>query len=199
MSTAREVIGEVMGAVRGVAKKDKNTHQGFNFRGIDAVVNAIGPALRDAGGFIVPTVVRSAHEVAQSAKGGVLNTVRIQVEFSVYGQEGDPISGVVSAEAFDSGDKATAKAMSVAYRTFMLQVFCLPTDEPDPDSKTYNLGEPEVAPETVPVPSQEFLTRLDAAVSVEELTALWEEALNAGFSPTVKDTFTKRKKAIENE
>jgi hypothetical protein len=30
--------------------------------------------------------------------------------------------------------------MSVALRTFLLQVLCLPTDEPDPDSQSYELG-----------------------------------------------------------
>ena len=51
------------------------------------------------------------------------------------------MSGLVAAEAFDSGDKATAKAMSVALRTFLLQLLALPTDEPDPDSFTYELGQ----------------------------------------------------------
>ena len=37
----------------------------------------------------------------------------------------------------DSGDKATAKAMSVAFRTALLQVFFLPTDEKDPDEDSF--------------------------------------------------------------
>lgn len=195
MGTAREVITEVMGAVRSVGKDGVNAHQNFKFRGIDAVVNAIGPALRTAGGFIVPNVIDARHEVAQSAKGGTLNTVRLQVEFSVYGQEGDPVTGTVSAEAFDSGDKATAKCMSVAYRTFMLQLFCLPTDEPDPDADSYKLGVPEVAP----VAPETFLVSVDASVSIEELNALWQDALKGGFSASVKDLFSKRKKALTDE
>ena len=35
-------------------------------------------------------------------------------------------------EAFDAGDKATPKAMSVAYRTMLLQTLCLPTGEVEP-------------------------------------------------------------------
>jgi hypothetical protein len=197
MGTAREVITEVMGAVRSVGKDGVNAHQNFKFRGIDAVVNAIGPALREAGGFIIPTVTHSTHEVAQSAKGGVLNTVRLQVDYAVYGQEGDPVTGSVSAEAFDSGDKATAKCMSVAYRTFMLQLFCLPTDEPDPDASSYNLAKREVV--ALPEPPIAFLMKLDACVSSEELSALWQDALQGGFSPQVKGLFTKRKKAIQDE
>jgi len=137
MSTAREVILAVMGEVQSVAKKERNLSQNFNFRGIDAVVNKVGPALRNAGGFIVPEVISQVHSVGATKSGGTNNIVRLEVKFSVYGADGEPIVGTVAAEAFDSGDKATAKAMSVAFRTFLLQVLALPTDEPDPDASSY--------------------------------------------------------------
>ena len=137
---AKQLVVELMKEVQGLAKRDKNTSQGFAFRGIDAVMNAVGPALRKHGGFIVPNVISSETQIATSRNGGSLNIVRLQVSFSVFGSEGEPIIGSVAAEAMDSGDKATAKAMSVAYRTFLLQLLCLPTDEPDPDSFTYELG-----------------------------------------------------------
>ena len=139
-TTARDVILAVMQEVQGVAKTGKNTAQNFNFRGIDAVMNAVGPALRKSGGFIVPTVISQEATTVPSKSGGALNVVRLSVEFAIYGQSGDPITGLVAAEAFDSGDKATAKAMSVAYRTFLLQALCLPTDEPDPDTHTYEIA-----------------------------------------------------------
>ncbi len=69
MAQANEIILAVMNEVQGLAKKDKNTAQGFNFRGIDAVMNAVGPALRKAGGFIVPRVVERTDTVGQTAKG----------------------------------------------------------------------------------------------------------------------------------
>lgn len=43
----------------------------------------------------------------------------------------------------DSGDKATAKAMSVAFRTALLQALCLPTDEIDPDAESYERSSAE--------------------------------------------------------
>jgi len=49
-----------------------------------------------------------------------------------------------------------------------------------------------------PVP-EEFLTRLDASVSMDEVKALWAEALDAGFSEKVKASFTKKRKVLENE
>lgn len=142
VKNAAEVIAAVMNDVQGLAKKDMNKQQGFNFRGIDAVMNAVGPALRTHGGFIVPAIDSVRYEAYPSKSGGQLNVCHVTVTYAVHGQKGDPILGSVSAEAFDSGDKATAKAMSVAYRTFLLQLLCLPTDEPDPDTYTYELDVP---------------------------------------------------------
>jgi hypothetical protein len=140
MSTAQQAVLAVMNEVQAVGKTGRNTSQGFNFRGIDAVMNAVGPAFRKHGAFVVPTVVSNVSDILPTKAGGSLNVIRLNVEFAIYGQEGDPIVGAVYAEAMDSGDKAGAKAMSVALRTFLLQVLCLPTDEPDPDSHSYELG-----------------------------------------------------------
>jgi len=140
MTTAQAAVIAVMNEVSSVAKTGKNAAQGFNFRGIDAVMNAVGPAFRKHGAFVVPTVVESTATSVPSKNGGSLNVVRLLVDFAIYGQTGEPIVGRVASEAFDSGDKSTAKAMSVALRTFLLQVLCLPTDEPDPDSHTYEVA-----------------------------------------------------------
>lgn len=140
MTTAREVILGVMTDVQGVAKKDKNLSQGFNFRGIDAVVNAVGPEFRKHGGFLMPRVISKTASILPTKSGGSMNAVSLEVEFSIYGDEGEPVTGTVFSEANDSGDKATAKAMSVALRTFLLQALLLPTDEPDPDSQSYEIG-----------------------------------------------------------
>lgn len=142
VKNAAEIIVAVMNDVQSLAKKDKNTQQGFVFRGIDAVMNAVGPALRAHGGFIVPAIDSVEYQTQPSKSGGILNVCHVSVTYAVYGQKGEPILGSVSAEAFDSGDKATAKAMSVAYRTFLLQLLCLPTDEPDPDTYSYELDVP---------------------------------------------------------
>lgn len=141
MSTAVQAILAVMNEVQAVGKNDKNQAQGFKFRGIDAVVNAVGPAFRKHGAFVVPTVAENVATNVPSKNGGSLNVVRLLVDFAIYGQEGEPVVGRVAAEAFDSGDKATAKAMSVALRTFLLQTLCLPTDEPDPDESTYEIAQ----------------------------------------------------------
>lgn len=167
---ARQVIIAVMQDVQGVAKRDRNQAQGFNFRGIDAVLNAVGPSIRKHGGFIVPNVVSSEATVGQTAKGAPINIVRLQVAFSVCGSEGEPVTGTVAAEAFDSGDKATAKAMSVALRTFLLQLLALPTDEPDPDSFSYE------ATATPATSTATWQAQIDALTDVTAARDLYSKA-----------------------
>lgn len=193
MSNAQQVIVTVMQEVSSVAKKDKNQSQGFNFRGIDAVMNAVGPALRKAGGFVSPEVLSIENTAVPSASGKSLNVVRLTVKYSVYGSEGEPISGIVAAEAFDSGDKATAKAMSVAYRTFLLQLLCLPTDEPDPDHDSYEIGKLDVGALV------DWADVIKAATTQAELKTAWEQIATAGLADVQFNGTTLKKLIFERK
>ena len=133
-----QALGAVMKDVSAVGKNGKNDHDGYRFRGIDGVTNAVGPALRKHGVIVVPTVIEREYEtVIVGARDTKMASVRLLIKFTWYGPEGDSIESVTAGEAFDRGDKATAKAHSVAFRTAMIQTLCLPTDEPDPDEESY--------------------------------------------------------------
>jgi ERF superfamily len=136
--TVFEIFADVKREVRAVGKDSRNATQGFNFRGIDAVVNAAAPAL-DKHGVITATELESIAyatvEVGQ--KRTPMAHVRVEVTYRFYGPGGDSFPVKVPGEAMDSGDKGTAKAMSVAYRIALLQALNLPTSEPDPDSQSY--------------------------------------------------------------
>nr|DAV69494.1 MAG TPA: ERF superfamily protein [Caudoviricetes sp.] len=138
--TVHEALSKVMGEVQAVRKDSKNQAQKFLFRGIDAVMNAVGPALRKHGVLIIPEDVDVHRSNGTTANGKQTAEVVVKVTYRVYGPGGDSIHGRVSAEAMDFGDKAVAKAMSVAYRTFLLQALTIPTDEPDPDAAAYQRG-----------------------------------------------------------
>ena len=140
--TVHQALSKVMEAVQAVRKDSKNQAQRFNFRGIDAVMNAVGPALRKHGVVILPEDVEVHRSNGTTASGKQTAEVVIKVTYRVYGPAGDSIHGKVAAEAMDFGDKALAKAMSVAYRTFLLQALTIPTDEPDPDSEMFERGVP---------------------------------------------------------
>lgn len=136
--SALESMSAVMGHVRSLAKSERNAQQGFNFRGIDSVMSAVGPALREVGAVIVPRILEIEQSRGQSKNGGTLTSTVVQVEYTWYGPDGSVVTGSAAGEAFDTGDKSVPKAMSVAYRTYLLQALCLPTDEPDPDAQVYD-------------------------------------------------------------
>ena len=138
--TVHQALNKVMGDVQAVKKDSKNQAQRFNFRGIDAVVNAVGPALRKHGVTILPEDVDVHRSNGTTSNGKPTAEVVLKVTYRVYGPGGDSVHGRVAAEAMDFGDKAIAKAMSVAYRTFLLQALTIPTDEPDPDCGLYERG-----------------------------------------------------------
>lgn len=132
-----EAVTAVMKDVGAVRKDGKNTQQNFNFRGVDAVVNAVSPAMRAHGLICRPSKVEHRPSSKQLSGGKVATSIDVVVDYTFTGPEGDEFTAQVVAEAFDLGDKATAKAMSVALRTCLLQTFMLPTDDTDPDTETY--------------------------------------------------------------
>ena len=118
------------------------------FRGIDAVMNAINPALLKHKVFIVPEVLEQSREERQTNRGGNLIYSICKVRYTFFTTDGSSISAIVIGEGMDSGDKATNKAMSIAFKYACFQVFCIPTEEmKDPDGESH-----EVNAETKPTP-----------------------------------------------
>ena len=136
--TVVQALSLVMADIGAVAKSGVNQQQKFYFRGVDAVVNAASPAFRRRGVVVVPELLEKSRTSSQTKSGSTLNVVEVTVKYTFHGPAGDSVCAVVAAEAFDSGDKATAKAMSVAFRTALLQTLALPTDEADPDADVYD-------------------------------------------------------------
>lgn len=134
--TVQEALARVMGDVRAVGKDERNKQQGFNFRGIDAVLNAVGPALRAHGVIVTPHLDSLTRRQTTTSKGAAMNCVDVVVTYTFTGPAGDVLTATVPGEAFDSGDKATPKAMSVAFRTALLQALALPTTDTDVDAES---------------------------------------------------------------
>jgi hypothetical protein len=155
-----------MKAVGAISKKDKNTAQGFNFRGIDSVVNAVSPALQKFGVVVVPSVEEYDYQTVEIGRNRTaMGHVRVKVTYTFIGVNGDTIKATVVGEAMDSGDKATAKAMSVAFRTALLQSLSLPTDEVDPDAHSYERSSANdvLAPEAL-------ITKINQSTTIESLS-----------------------------
>jgi ERF superfamily protein len=147
-ATIHELMARVMGDIDAVAKNDRNTQQNFSFRGIDAVVNAVGPVLRKHGVVMLPTAGDAALDYYESRNGARMAHCLLPVTFTFYGLAGDSVSCKVVGEASDAGDKVLSKAHSVAWRIALLECFAIPTDDPDPDSQSHErAATPPAAPE----------------------------------------------------
>lgn len=138
LPTVQRALARVMADVRAVGKGDYNDEDGFAFRGIDAIVNAVAPALRKHGVIVAPTVKDvTVESVNLGEHRAAFPHIRVTVRYRWFGPAGDHIDCTVVGEAIDTGDKGIAKAMSVAWRIALLQTLALPTNEPDPDASTY--------------------------------------------------------------
>ncbi len=132
-----ETIAAVMAEIGSIGKDSRNQKQNFMYRGIDAVMNALSPALIKYKLFVVPEVLNQRREERQSASGGNLIYSICTIKYTFYAEDGSFVSATVVGEGMDSGDKATNKAMSVAFKYACFQVFCIPTEEMrDPDAET---------------------------------------------------------------
>ena len=146
-----ESINAAMNEIGAVGKNSKNTTQGFMFRGIDAVMNAINPALVKCKIFIVPEILEQTREERINSKGTTLIYSVCKVKYTFYAEDGSHIEAVVIGEGMDTGDKATNKAMSIAFKYACFQVFCIPTEEmKDPDEETHEVKPKANQTETKP-------------------------------------------------
>ena len=135
-----QTINAVMADVGAVGKNSRNAQQGFMFRGIDAVMNAINPALVKNKCFVVPEILDQVREERQTKTGSLLIYSICKIKYTFYAEDGSNISCVVIGEGMDSGDKATNKAMSIAFKYACFQVFCIPTEEmADPDAECHDV------------------------------------------------------------
>lgn len=135
-------MARVMCDVDHVAKAQLHRSQTagtWRFRGIDDVINALGPAMRRHGLLMVPELLSVERRDTQTTGAKAARETCVTVRYHVLGPAGDqlPTPIITTGESLDNGDKGTAKAMSVAWRLALIQAFCLPTDEPDPDTQAY--------------------------------------------------------------
>lgn len=144
-----EAISNCMEEIGAVGKDAVNKQQGFKYRGIDAVMNAINPALVKNHVFIVPEVLEQQRQERTTNKGTSLIYSICRIRYTFYAEDGSSIEAVTVGEGMDSGDKATNKAMAVAFKYACFQVFCIPTEEmKDPDGETPDDSNPKFVPAT---------------------------------------------------
>jgi hypothetical protein len=186
-------------AASGIAKDRNNTQQGYKFRGIDDVYNALSKTLATHGLCILPRIISRECVERQTAKGNALFYVTICAEFDfVASEDGSKHTVVTYGEAMDSGDKATNKAMSAAYKYACMQAFCIPTEgDNDADSTTHEV----VAIAMNEAQFADFMAAIEACTTVDGLTQIRADAKKAAGADvlswnTIDKASRERKAAI---
>lgn len=178
-SIAHTIVA-VMRDVTSVAKDDQfnGGQTRYAYRGVDRVVKALSASMRKHGLVMLPQAAVPVSTAVTTSQGKPANRVELLVTYRLYHLATDEsLTVTVAAEAMDSSDKAVSKAMSVAWRTALLQTFFLPTDEPDPDSERTELGH---APQFRGAGSPEAIKRLNQWDEAEgNARAAWNDAIDA--------------------
>lgn len=185
-------------AREGISKVRRNQQQGYNFRGIDDVYNAVSPLLAKAGLVILPRVLGRDCVERTNAKGTALFYVTVEVEFDfVASSDGSRHTVKTFGEAMDSGDKATNKAMSAAYKYALMQAFAIPTEgDNGADATTHEVAARRFDPLETDE-AQQTLERLrNAALEGEEALA---EAFGAEPKGAIKNAVWKAHSASLKE
>lgn len=166
-------ISLIMQETPAIGKEKKNQQQGFKYRGIDDVMNVFAPLLAKYKVFIVPEVMEHSREERTTKNGGNLIYSIMRIKFKFYAEDGSFVEAVTIGEGMDSADKSSNKAMAIAMKYAMFQVFCIPTEEMiDPDKTTPPSSFPNEQSDELPFPGLEdekeaaLFTRLEEARSL---------------------------------
>lgn len=156
----------------GIPKSRKSDERGggYAFRGIDQVMNTLASVMADNNMAALPSFT-DHREVEHVTKGGtIMYVATVRGTFTLVSSlDGSTAQIATYGSAFDTGDKATNKAMAFAMKYALLQAFCVPTEKatntPDGDASTMP-------------PTETVLERLQREVSEAnargEIRASWE-------------------------
>lgn len=152
-----QALAAILSALGPIGKGQRNKEQGFMYRGIDDVYNALNPLLAGHQVFMIPTVRTRESVDRQTKNGGIMQCVTLTVDYQFCHADGSSVTCTVMGEGRDTADKATNKAMAAAHKYALLQTFCIPTadlGDDDPDRYTPDPLAPEHPTQRHPAQNQ---------------------------------------------
>lgn len=198
-----EAIPLITGACAPIGKTRENKQQNYSFRGIDDVYAVLNLLLARYGVSILPEILDSKHEVSGTTKSGSNMYRHVQrVRFHLVAADGSKVTADAEGEGMDTGDKATAKAASTAYKSMAFQVFCIPTDdkidteEESPEVEAHPAPKANGHPAPAAAPAQadpsvklceQIRTRIKACGSVSDMVKIDTEIADAHKAHAIND------------
>ncbi len=208
-----QAVNAIMQEIEAIGKNKKNAQQGYSFRGIDDMYNALQPLFKKHAVFITSNVMESKREERLTKSGGALIYTIAKCQFKFFTTDGSFIESILEGEAMDSGDKSTNKAMSTALKYALMQMFLIPTEEKlDTEYDTHEVASKpmqKAAPAIEPVATEidimarkaystaeDLLIVLDSCDTIGQLNTLYHMNSKLVEDNNIKSQFTNRKDAI---
>ena len=167
-----KALTAIQNEIGAIGKNKRSPGVTYAYRGIDDVMNELHPLLAEFGVTIVPEVMEQTRENRVTSKGTPMIYSIMKIRFHFYAIDGSEVMATVIGEGMDTSDKASNKAMAIAYKYACFQVFCIPTEEmakADPDGY---MPEP-----STPVPTQaeleQYIANCTNLDDLKDLSANW--------------------------
>ena len=200
-----EQIPKIMADIEAIGKDRDNTGQGYKFRGIDDVYNMLHAILAKHKVFTAINILSTQSEERKSKTNTIWMYRLLNIRYTFYAEDGSSFDCTVIGEGADTGDRASNKAMSVAHKYALIQVFAIPTEDPkDPENDNPELGEKTktTTPETAKKNSDKLDTKAKEsnAKLYRQLVDLINEMHKALIiDATERSGYLKRAKSYQND
>jgi len=136
-------ICDIMSEIGVIGKEKSSPNLKYKYRGVDDVMNALQPLLREHRVFTVPEVMDEKREERQTNNGGNLIYTVLKIKYTFYADDGSCVETIVMGEGMDSGDKSGNKAMSIGFKYACFQIFCIATEETKPEGQPDSMIDPD--------------------------------------------------------
>lgn len=209
----QKALAETAAAVGFVPKRGYNSAQSYEFVRAEDLFAAVRKELSDRGVAIQGTnITLERSEMQASHKSGSAPKHRVILRMSATLALGEEMAVYTAlGEGVDSGDKAIAKATTMAAKYLWAEAFQISFgDDPEADETTDRdvapekpakaPSKPRVAAKQEPLVTSDFLARVAQATTQADLDSIRDDLLPhreaAGFN-TVRDAVIARRKELE--
>ena len=176
-------IAKVMAAVKPVGKDGVNKEQGYKFRAAEDLMNALHVALAEHGVTVTPYRVETLEDVTLTTnKGTQKNKVAVNVTYLLQSADGSFRFAQTRGSGEDYGDKASNKALTSAYKYFVMEAFVVPTkDMADGDEETPAPTVDPIAMELSKATTPEQFAVVAAKLNTPALKTRYKDALRVNM------------------
>lgn len=126
-------MASVMAGCPVVSKDQKNKDQGFMFRGIDDLYSALHKLLSLHGIFTTSHIISNNRYEGKTKTGTAFIDAEITIAWRFYTVDGSYVDTETVGVGRDYADKYASKALAIAHKYALVQVFAIPTHESDND------------------------------------------------------------------